>query len=590
MSGIIGSIGENIMNIIGLNFTHDASVSIFKDNHLIKHVELEKDNNERYAKAKSIDFFVKYLYYPVSKIDLIIISGSVKKIFNLDVDYYHIGENDSSPKKGFLNIDGVEIPYVCYGHVYSHMAGTNLMSGETDYSIVFDGGVVPIIYENRYFESKYIFKKEIFQLTGLVYSIMGYYFGKFKNADVISGKNCHSLHNLLWGQYNIPGNYMSYAALGEVDHRQVVRIKSKIRGYTKYNGYGFNEHDFLKFCTLLDFTNDASAIRTIHYVINNLMLDSIEDIIPSGSRIAVSGGCFLNIKLNAMIYRKYSIKTTVVMNDSGSSINAVCAHFKANNLYDRITYNRFCGLQMKNEVALDGLECVSSDISSFLNKNDEIVMSLFGKSEIGPRALGKRSLICKPFKGAKDRLNKIKKREDYRPVSPIVNEKFIADNFAIEIHDKDMVIENYAKGTGEYVHIDGSVRAMVSTDKIVGEIVDSVGGCLLNTSANDLGKGFFNDYKLAIEWASMNGVEYLFDGIKVYKIPTFDPYSRQVGGKHYNQKIPLSVFTRENNLDVAVTHSMKYLMRHKEKNGVEDLRKAIHSIELYMFDLYGEKK
>lgn len=581
------------MNIIGLNFTHDASVSIFEDNNLIKHIELEKDNNERYAKSKSIDFFVKYLDYPVSEIDLIVISGSVKKIFNLSVNLYDFSHNRAIGK---IIIKGVEITWMCYSHVYAHMAGTNLMSGETDYSIVFDGGVIPTIYKNITGQNgvlSYEPHKRIFYLTGLVYSIMGCYFGKFKSADVISGKSCHSLHNTLYGKYNIPGNYMSYAALGSVDDELIKEVYIKLYSYDSYNGYGFNEHDFLKYCHGLEFNTDADAIRTIHHALNVTIMDNIKNLIPKGSSIGVSGGCFLNIKLNALINKDYLIKTTVVLNDSGSSINAVCAHFRINKLYDHIAYSRFCGLEMKNIDALCDLECVSSDVSEFLNNNDEIVMSLFGKSEIGPRALGRRSLLCKPFKGSKDRLNKIKKREEYRPVSPIVDKEFIDKNFVEAIYDYNMVIENYSKypKPNEYVHVCGSVRAMMSTDAIIQEIVHNVGGCLMNTSANELGKGFFNDYKLAIEWASMNNVGYIFDGEKVYKIPKFDPYNCQVGGSHYKGvKIPLGVFIRENNLDASLSHCMKYLIRHKEKNGIEDLKKAIHAIELYMFDLYGEKK
>jgi len=43
-----------------------------------------------------------------------------------------------------------------------------------------------------------------------------------------------------------------------------------------------------------------------------------------------------------------------------------------------------------------------------------------GRWEIGPRALGHRSLLAEPFAAAtRDRLNSIKKRESYRPIAPV---------------------------------------------------------------------------------------------------------------------------------------------------------------------------
>lgn len=58
-------------------------------------------------------------------------------------------------------------------------------------------------------------------------------------------------------------------------------------------------------------------------------------------------------------------------------------------------------------------------------------------------------------------------------------------------------------------------------------------------------------------------------------------WSQQVGGGHYKSKgIQPMHYSMANNLD-SLTHSVvKYVTRFREKNGVADLRKAIHCIEM----------
>lgn len=56
--------------------------------------------------------------------------------------------------------------------------------------------------------------------------------------------------------------------------------------------------------------------------------------------------------------------------------------------------------------------------------------------------------------------------------------------------------------------------------------------------------------------------------------------SRQVGGTHYKDKSiqPWEVIER-NQMGFFDGNALKYIMRYKDKGGVEDLRKAIHYIE-----------
>lgn len=57
-------------------------------------------------------------------------------------------------------------------------------------------------------------------------------------------------------------------------------------------------------------------------------------------------------------------------------------------------------------------------------------------------------------------------------------------------------------------------------------------------------------------------------------------FERQEGGDHYlNMAIQPSEYIHKNGIGYMEGTAIVYLSRHKAKNGVEDLRKAIHTIE-----------
>jgi hypothetical protein len=68
-----------------------------------------------------------------------------------------------------------------------------------------------------------------------------------------------------------------------------------------------------------------------------------------------------------------------------------------------------------------------------------------------------------------------------------------------------------------------------------------------------------------------------------------NPYDKQVGGKHYlKYKIQPSKFVVENKLLYPEGSVIKYILRHQDKGGKEDLKKAIHFIEMIMERDYSD--
>ena len=70
-----------------------------------------------------------------------------------------------------------------------------------------------------------------------------------------------------------------------------------------------------------------------------------------------------------------------------------------------------------------------------------------------------------------------------------------------------------------------------------------------------------------------------------------NPYKKQVGGKHYlKYKIQPSEFVVENKLLYPEGNVIKYILRHSDKGGKEDLEKAKHFIDMIIERDYGEEK
>ena len=66
---------------------------------------------------------------------------------------------------------------------------------------------------------------------------------------------------------------------------------------------------------------------------------------------------------------------------------------------------------------------------------------------------------------------------------------------------------------------------------------------------------------------------------------------KQEGGQHYKSKaIQPVVYIHANNLGFCEGNVVKYITRHKEKNGAEDIKKVIHYCELLLELEYSKEK
>lgn len=65
------------------------------------------------------------------------------------------------------------------------------------------------------------------------------------------------------------------------------------------------------------------------------------------------------------------------------------------------------------------------------------------------------------------------------------------------------------------------------------------------------------------------------------EVQTNNALEKQVGGSHYKElKIQPIEFIHANNIPFCEANAIKYLCRWRNKNGIEDLKKAKHYIDL----------
>ena len=69
-----------------------------------------------------------------------------------------------------------------------------------------------------------------------------------------------------------------------------------------------------------------------------------------------------------------------------------------------------------------------------------------------------------------------------------------------------------------------------------------------------------------------------------------DPYDTQVGGDHYKKmKIQPSEFINKNEMKFAEGNAIKYICRHVNKGGLQDLEKAKHYIDMIIERDYADE-
>ena len=194
--------------------------------------------------------------------------------------------------------------------------------------------------------------------------------------------------------------------------------------------------------------------------------------------------------------------------DAGSSLGAAALTYG-----QRIQWNNaYLGRTISGDYPVDAL------IDHLLR--DQIVGVASGRAEFGPRALGNRSLLADP-RGTdiKDRVNAIKRRQQFRPFAPVILEEHVDQHFVMPPGWSDsryMQIVGVCRNPDLYpaiVHHDGTSRIQTvpqdgSGIRLLLDKWYALTGCpmLLNTSLNIRGEPMVNDRADADRFEKLYGV------------------------------------------------------------------------------------
>jgi hypothetical protein len=146
-----------------------------------------------------------------------------------------------------------------------------------------------------------------------------------------------------------------------------------------------------------------------------------------------------------------------------------------------------------------------------------VVAWVQGRYELGPRALGNRSLLAEPFhESTKDLLNHIKLREGYRPIAPCCRLEDVLQVYDRDYHDPYMLHFRMATTPDlkAVTHVDGSARVQTVTREsnraqydLLSAFAERHGvGVLCNTSLNYKGMGFINRMSDLVKYCEARGV------------------------------------------------------------------------------------
>ncbi|WP_101786824.1 carbamoyltransferase family protein [Nonomuraea indica] len=155
---------------------------------------------------------------------------------------------------------------------------------------------------------------------------------------------------------------------------------------------------------------------------------------------------------------------------------------------------------------------------------DRIVAWFQGRSEYGPRALGRRSLLAHPGHARNtERLNDVKGREQFRPIAPMVLASRAAEIFGrgplpspymLFVHD---VRPDWRARVPAVVHVDGTARVQTvdpGADPLLAGVLAAFEArtglpVLVNTSLNTAGRPMVDDPRDALECFGSSPVDVL---------------------------------------------------------------------------------
>jgi predicted NodU family carbamoyl transferase len=513
------------VKILSHNPGHDGAIAFLQDARLMTSIEAEKDSNARHSPISIAEAF-KVLGELDESPDVICTGGwwprdHYEFLHGSDIHTGYRGVTKNgliAGKQGFL---GKQVRYFSSTHERSHIlcsfGMSGLPKGTPCYALVWEG-MIGAFYE--------IDSDLNITLLRDVLTSPGNRYGRLYGlADPTFPKDGP------FPRYSDPGKLMALASFSKRSEPTAEEgklldflLKGPFRELSAYEDLDHAPHFNVGVCDS-EFCNFAGiysdAIFDVFYQFARANLKETRPLL-------IGGGCGLNCDWNSK-WKESGLFSEVfvppVANDSGSAIGtAIDAQlfFTGNPKIDWSVYSgRAFNIEQIDLEPYDVYD-TNYELLADLLANDLVLGWVSGKYEIGPRALGNRSILAAPFRdNTRVRLNEIKQREQFRPIAPVCLAEDATQWFGCN-HASPFMLYTYRANTdalAAVTHVNGTARIQTVSSESNSRLHDLLVafktrtgyGILCNTSLNFNGRGFINKIKDLSTYA----MEHNLDGFVV---------------------------------------------------------------------------
>ncbi|MBI4763076.1 MAG: proline dehydrogenase [Deltaproteobacteria bacterium] len=496
------------MKILSFNPGHDGSFAYLEDGHLVASIEAEKHS--------------RYRHSPLSVPDVFCVLGELKEVPDVicrggwwPSDTYlseqHLfagyhGVNTSDIIVSQKRLLGKTVQYFSSSHERSHLlcafGMSNLPKGTPCYALLWEG-VIGSFYK---IDSKFNLTRlaDVMPEPGHRYALL------YGLADPTFDKSVAE-----FSRFSDAGKLMALASFSK--RSKPSDEEEKIIAFLMQNCLHLKpkECEVLSHCRHYNVGLDDPEFRNFAGIFSNRIFDRFYQFAESnmmrGMPLLITGGCGLNCDWNTK-WKETNLFSEIfvppVANDSGSAIGtAIDAqfHFTGN---PKIDWNVYSGLEFIANAAFDAslfdeYETNYPMIADMLASN-LIIGWVNGKYEIGPRALGNRSILASPFQDStRVRLNEIKQREQFRPIAPVCLEEDAVRWFGCNHPSPFMLYTHFVStdALAAVTHVNRTARIQTVspvTNSHLHELLMAFKartgyGVLCNTSLNFKRRGFINN-------------------------------------------------------------------------------------------------
>ena len=429
------------MNILSIHCSHHASVSIASDNKLVAHSELSRFNKQKYTPWPDINV--------IKKIQSLNLEYDVVLFSKLPDNCFPMYDQKLLKQMGVK--DNAQIHISDEHHLFHAACGRSFKNNFDNY-FVWDGNGALINVDGHQgtetyslWNSKLDLQKRILTTTNCVDFDDGKNYLSFKNIGIGEAYMglCRELR-LFEKDLFSEGKAMALSSHGVFDEELHNRIFYK-NGFNRnyMNVYNISKEigDRAKYTTFKIYDTHKNNHEAQNYAhtfqkgVEKLGLEIVESFKTKGS-ILFSGGVAQNVLLNTYLSKHIEdrVEFDPICNDQGISLGHLNYYLSGELERESICY---LGFKPYYDLSIfrDKFEIEDCDQTEPAIKLIDDPIAIFqGRSEQGQRGLGHRSLLMNPLhKECIKKVNKVKKREWYRPFACSIlheqlEEYFVVDN------------------------------------------------------------------------------------------------------------------------------------------------------------------